>query len=121
MNALQEMFQRMEGTKGSPGAVQVCMRAGANFEPAGPVRPGFENRSSPWWCCGRPLVRSAACRGAEDEASRASQPAAPSSTPALPDNATHPYVILNTCPTTRTAMAEEIAAATATAPVAPAR
>ena len=38
--------------------------AGVSFEPAGPVRPGFENRSSPWWRCGRPQVRSAVCREA---------------------------------------------------------
>lgn len=43
---------------------------GMSFEHLGPARPGFENRSSPRWCCGRPLVRSAIGYGIEEEAAR---------------------------------------------------
>ena len=88
--AQQEAFQRMERPKGISSVLQVC--AEMTLGQAGPVRPSFENRSSPWWCCGRPRVRSAACRGPVEEASRPFPPAAPISTPALHEHATHPYV-----------------------------
>lgn len=49
---------------------------GISFEHLGPVRPSFENRSSPRWRCGLPLVRLAIGYGVAEEAVRPSPPAA---------------------------------------------